>query len=1483
MSNILGLDLGTNSIGWAVVDNEQKTIVNAGSRIIPMDEATLGQYETGNLKSQASVRTDFRSIRRLYERAKLRRERLLRVLHVMGFLPEHFDNQIDFINHLGQFKSHSEPLLPYRKNADGRNEFIFNYSFREMVDEFNSIHSNDKFTGKRIPYDWTIYYLRHKALSMPIRREELAWIILQFNTKRGYYQLRGEEEETKTSKNETYEVLTVKNVEKLNADSKRRGIFWYEITYDNGISQRKSGPVAPRKIGDQVELIVTTTLDKNGNVAKDKEGNPKIKLRDPKPDDWTLMKKRTERAISDSGTTVGDYIYNYLMNHPEAKIRGKQVRTIERKYYKDELKKILDKQAELIPELKDSSLLEKCVLELYRNNEAHVASLQGKTFTDFIVDDIIFYQRPLKSKKSLIANCPFEEYCWIDKSTGEIHHEPIKVIPKSHPLYQEFRIRQFLQNLKVIRKEKEIDGKLKTDVDVTCDYLKDDNDWQKLYNYLSSIPSIDNKKFCKYLGLSDNDYRWNYVTNDKSYPCAETHCLININGDLNKSQETELWHIMYSVSDPIELRKALTTFADKNGLDEHDFIESHIHIKPFDSDFGAFSEKALKKILPLMRRGIDWHEEDLPCQARERIHDIINGNVDEKIRKQIVKSGLVLNTIADFNNLPLWFAEYLVYGQKDDITVWNTPDDIDKYLQSEFRQHSLRNPIVETVLSETLRVVRDIWKAYGKPDEIHIEMGRDLKQPKDKRARATQRILENERTNLRIRQLLQEFAEDSDVENVRPNSPSQMELFKIFENDVLNQYDRVADPDNIMDIVDSLANPTKHVSHNDIVRYKCWLEQRYQSPYTGDIIPLSRLFTTDYEIEHVIPQSRYFDDSLNNKVICESGINKLKGNRLGYEFIFKEHGHIVDGHKVFEKEAYEQFVKDHYSNNPRKARILLLEDIPDSFIRRQLNDSRYIARQTTSILSAAVRSTDDKGHVAANDRGSVSVNIIATNGSITDRLKKEWGITQIWNHIIAPRFIRLNEKTHSEQFGKWVEKNGERYFQINIPLEISSGFSKKRIDHRHHAMDAIVIACTTRSHINYLNNSTAAASRKDERHDLRNKLCFKDKTDSNGNYSWRFIKPWTTFTEDTKAALDSIIVSFKQNLRVINKTSNFYWHYENGKKVLKKQTKGDGWALRKSLHKATVSGAVRLQSQKTVRLKDALANWHLIVDKTIRAGIKHVIKDIYHGKIDQKTLLKYFKDRDYKLDGKDISKLNIWFTPAVPEATASRTKLNETFDKKNIEKITDSGIRKILLRHLENCGGNPKVAFSPDGIAMMNDNIKSLNNGKDHKPILSVRKYDAIGNKFRIGEYGSKSKGYVVADKGTNIFFAIYNSNKGIRTYESIPYNVEVERQKQGLPIAPEENSKGDKLLFVLSPGDLVYMPNENEHVDKNLDKGRIWKFVSTSLGRAQFVPERLAVPIADNMEYAKNKTEFDDYHRSIKAFCRKIIVDRLGRITKIE
>ena len=94
MKRVLGLDLGTNSIGWSVVskdENDQlKKIEGIGSRIIPMSQDILGNFSVGNSVSQTAERTAFRSVRRLRERHLLRRERLLRILHLMGFLPDHY-------------------------------------------------------------------------------------------------------------------------------------------------------------------------------------------------------------------------------------------------------------------------------------------------------------------------------------------------------------------------------------------------------------------------------------------------------------------------------------------------------------------------------------------------------------------------------------------------------------------------------------------------------------------------------------------------------------------------------------------------------------------------------------------------------------------------------------------------------------------------------------------------------------------------------------------------------------------------------------------------------------------------------------------------------------------------------------------------------------------------------------------------------------------------------------------------------------------------------------------------------------------------------------------------------------------------------------------------------------------------------------------------------------------------------------------------
>ena len=95
MKNVLGLDLGSNSVGWALVKTEDNGnpigSIKMGSRIIPMSQDILGSFEKGDTVSQTAQRTLYRGKRRLIERHVLRRERLCRVLHIMNFLPAHFD------------------------------------------------------------------------------------------------------------------------------------------------------------------------------------------------------------------------------------------------------------------------------------------------------------------------------------------------------------------------------------------------------------------------------------------------------------------------------------------------------------------------------------------------------------------------------------------------------------------------------------------------------------------------------------------------------------------------------------------------------------------------------------------------------------------------------------------------------------------------------------------------------------------------------------------------------------------------------------------------------------------------------------------------------------------------------------------------------------------------------------------------------------------------------------------------------------------------------------------------------------------------------------------------------------------------------------------------------------------------------------------------------------------------------------------------
>lgn len=515
--------------------------------------------------------------------------------------------------------------------------------------------------------------------------------------------------------------------------------------------------------------------------------------------DWAAIKAKTEQDIKHSNKTVGEFIYETLLENPTKKIRGKLVKTIERKFYKEELESILTKQIELQPTLFSEELYKACIEELYPRNEAHQNAIKNSDFIYLLMDDIIFYQRPLKSQKSNISGCQLEQrvYYKINKDSGEKEEvkQAVKAIPKSHPLFQEFRNWQWLQNLKIYNKVDTEKGEL---TDVTKQLLPNEDSWVNLFDFLQSKKELEQKQFIKYfidkklISKAEKDhYRWNYVE-DKKYPFAETRAqfisrltkvegIEYINTFLEEktqlgtkdnspfvSRIEQLWHIIYSVSDIKEYKSALKKFAIKHHLNEESFVANFIKFPPFKSDYGSYSKKALNKLLPLMRRGTCWTENDISEKVKLRVSEIMERvnalnlkedysskelaqtlvNVsDDDVKKQLIKSFVSFKDRNPLMGLNTYQATYLVYGRHSevgDIQNWKTPDDIDTYLKN-FKQHSLRNPIVEQVVTETLRVVRDIWKHHGKSqanffNEIHVELGREMKNPADKRKRISKKI-----------------------------------------------------------------------------------------------------------------------------------------------------------------------------------------------------------------------------------------------------------------------------------------------------------------------------------------------------------------------------------------------------------------------------------------------------------------------------------------------------------------------------------------------------------------------------------------------------------------------------------------------------------------------------------------------------------------------------------------------------------------------
>ena len=186
------------------------------------------------------------------ERKKLRRERLHRILQLLGFLPKHYASQLD---RYGKFIANSEPKLAWTTNTHEPSYFIFQSSFQEMLNDF--LQNNNQV--KKVPYDWTLFYLRKKALTQKIEKEELAWILLNFNQKRGYYQLREEETEKASSKTRQYfdsQIVT----DITDTGQVYKGLKIFTITLENGEKGKFFSKNMPDWKGQKKDIIAITIV-----------------------------------------------------------------------------------------------------------------------------------------------------------------------------------------------------------------------------------------------------------------------------------------------------------------------------------------------------------------------------------------------------------------------------------------------------------------------------------------------------------------------------------------------------------------------------------------------------------------------------------------------------------------------------------------------------------------------------------------------------------------------------------------------------------------------------------------------------------------------------------------------------------------------------------------------------------------------------------------------------------------------------------------------------------------------------------------------------------------------------------------------------------------------------------------------------------------------------------------------------------------------
>lgn len=724
---------------------------------------------------------------------------------------------------------------------------------------------------------------------------------------------------------------------------------------------------------------------------------------------------------------------------------------------------------------------------------------------DRLRNEIIFYQRKLKSCKHLVSICDFEKREYENRE-GKIVFGGPKVAPKSSPLFQVCKIWEEVNN--VVLKNRKND-----ELYITLEQRR------AMVGFLDTHEKMTMSDLYSILGISKQDGWWGGKAIGKGLQGNTTKiALKNALGDFENSEELlqfnlktsdsglidevtgeviqmidtkvereplyDLWHTLYSISDKEELTNALKK---KYNIHDEEIINRLYSIDFVKQGFGNKSAKCMRRILPYLQQGLKFSD---ACEYAGFRHSESLSKTENEARQLLDKLPPV-------------------------------------------QKNTLRQPIVEKILNQMINVVNALMVEYGKFDSIRVELARELKQSKDDRNTT---FLQNEA----MERLNEAIAKRLSSEGITPTKR------------ILEKYKFIFPTKGCID-----KKTGKFVTKNFD-----GLATVNQCIYCGQTFSLSAALNGDgYEIEHIIPRDLICDNSQSNKVLSCRNCNKNKNNRTAFDYMRSQ------GEEAFE--AYigrvEKWCKDGVISPAKRERLLLsFEDYVErkkkgkiteedkkyweEFVSRQAGETQYISRESIRILKQCCR------------------NVNATSGTVTATLRHLWGYDEILHQL---NFERYKQAGLTETV-TWASNHGKNEHTKEQIIDWS-----KRLDHRHHAIDALVVACTQQGFIQRINTLNADDTKDLMRRQVESAgIKFEEKKALLDKYLASFV-PFTT--KVVADEVDRILVSFKAGKRSASTGKRI--KYVKGKKVVLQE----GIIIpRGALHEEGVYGQIEINGNKEI-------------------------------------------------------------------------------------------------------------------------------------------------------------------------------------------------------------------------------------------------------------------------------------------------------------